>query len=463
MASWFALLTLLPSRRALLASYLFGVGKYAVGVSWIYVSIHEHGGASPLLAGTMVALFVAFIALFSLLHGSIYLLARGPSNLLNIGVFAAAWVLGEWLQTWLLTGFPWLFAGYALFDTPLVGLAPLGGVLLVGFGAALLAAAAVQALRKRRPGWSMVLASVVVLAGVVSGQLKFTHSGASYEVALVQGNVDQATKWNREQRLPILRRYLALTDPHWSADLIVWPEASLTFYAHQAGDVFAELKRRSQDNDTAVLLGLPAAEQTADGIRFNNTVVAAGNGGGRYLKQRLVPFGEYVPLQSVLRGLIEFFDLPMSRMSSGPGGQPPLRIGDETAVTPICYEIAYPDLVADLVHGGVREATVLVTVSNDTWFGTSNGPLQHLQIARMRALELGRYLLRATNNGVTATVDPRGAVIDQLPQFEQGVLRSSFKAMSGATPFGRTGSVPVVAFSLVLVAAGFYTRRFPKR
>lgn len=453
-ALWFYLMCWLPRRQALWASYAFGLGKYAMGVSWIYVSIHDHGGASPPLALFMVALFTAFIALFSLAHGALFLLARQRSTLVNAWLFAAAWIVGEWLQTWVLTGFPWLFAGYTQLGTPFASLAPIGGVMLVSSAVALAAALIVSLARGPRRLAASIQLAALALVVLAASLLTHTEEGDRFEVALVQGNVDQASKWRPENREKILQTYLDLSDAHWDADLIVWPEASVTYYLFQAQPIFEELNRRSERHNASVLFGIPMVEDSKDGFIFHNTVAAAGEASGRYLKQRLVPFGEYVPLQSVLRGLIEFFDLPMSRMSEGPGGQQPFRIGEYRAVVPICYEIAYPDLVADMA----KQADVLVTVSNDTWFGASAGPAQHLQMAQMRAVELGRYLLRATNNGMTAVVSPDGAVTAQMPQFEAGVVRGEYSVMRGVTPFGRWGSQPWILLALAALVVGTYTR-----
>jgi apolipoprotein N-acyltransferase len=187
---------------------------------------------------------------------------------------------------------------------------------------------------------------------------------------------------------------------------------------------------------------------------FRNTAVVAGTGEGRYVKRRLVPFGEYVPLEGLLRGAIEFFALPMSHAGPGAWRQPLLDLGGQRAQMSICYEVVYPDLVRRDAGG----ADVLITISNDTWFGASIGPLQHLQMAQMRALENGRWMLRGTNNGVTAIVDHRGAVTSRLPQFEPGVLRGEYAAMSGITPFTRFGHAPWLAVIVLALAGCAYGR-----
>jgi apolipoprotein N-acyltransferase len=436
-------------RRALWLGYAFGVGKYGFGVSWIYVSIHQYGDASPPLAAFLVLLFVLGMAWFTALMAWVYArwLRRPAFWIVNALTFAAAFVTVEWTLTWFLTGFPWLFVGYAHLETPLGGLAPVGGVLLVSLAAAtyagLLVAAAYAARRRR---WVVLGAAIVPwLLGAAAGATSWTETGTPGTVALVQGNIPQSTKWDPATVQPILDTYRQLSAPHWDHDLVIWPEAAVTLFAHDAVDYLSAMGARAAGHDGALVLGIPTAARTDDGIAVYNSVMAVGNGRGTYSKHRLVPFGDYVPFESVLRGLIAFFDLPMSVARPGPWGQSPLNGAGRNLAVAICYEIAYPQLV----RTSALEADVIVTVSNDTWFGRSIGPHQHMQKARMRALENGRYVLRATNNGITAIVDPAGRVTARLPQFQAGVLSGEFHSMTGRTPFGQFGTLPL----LVLLAA----------
>lgn len=468
-AGWFAVMRR-PGVNGALHGWLFGVGKYAVGASWVYVSIHVYGNAAPPLAAFLVVLFVAGLALFSLLNG--WLFARlkhpgpGAGGWSDALLFAALFSAFEWLLTWALTGFPWLYLGYAHLDTPLAGLAPLGGVLLVGFAVALtgvMVVRLVDGLRARQPQTAALAAALALapwLAGGLLAPIAWVQAGPAHQVALVQGNVDQSVKWRPENRLPILQRYRDLTEPHWDADLVVWPEAAITFMTHEATGVLEMLDARAQESGSALVLGMPALERLPDGeVVFRNTARVLGAGRGIYQKRRLVPFGEYVPLESLLRGTIEFFDLPMSHAAPGAWRQPLLDLGGHRAVMSICYEVVYPDLV----RTQAGSAGVLLTISNDSWFGRSIGPLQHLQMARMRALENGRYLLRGTNNGVTAIVDPRGRVLGRLPQFEAGVLTGSYREMTGSTPFGRLGHLPLLAGLTLILAAVVSLRALSRR
>lgn len=460
------------ARQGLFCGWLIGVGKYAVGASWIYVSIHEQGGASESLSGVLVGLFVAFMALFSGLFGALFGSlnsncergSRAANALLVVGLFAACWFIAEWCLTWVLTGFPWLFAGYGLMSTWLVGYAPVVGALGLSFLACLLAGFAVQAFvgSGTKVGKLAVLSTVFPgMVVVVAGGWGLSHKswvtlGAPRTVALVQGNIEQITKWNPENRLPILQTYETLTEPYWGNDLIIWPEASLTLFASQAAPWLARWDKRGQAVGSTLMLGLPDVDVDADGTQmFRNTARALGDGDGRYLKRRLVPFGEYVPLESLLRGLIQFFDLPMSRSGSGPEIQPPIRAGALSVGTLICYEIAYPGLT----RVSARNADVLVTISNDSWFGASIGPHQHQQLAQMRALENGRFVLRGTNNGLTAIIDERGKIRQQITQFEPGVLQGSFWPASGRTPFNRFGHWPALGFAAAVLVAGIFRRK----
>lgn len=462
-AAWFFLL-MNDAGRGLLLGWLYGVGKYGVGVSWVYVSVHEHGGASPVFAGLLIALFVGGMALFSLANGWLFGRFKTQSWSHSGGVFLVLIIAFEWLLTWFLSGFPWLAIGYGQLASPLAGFAPLGGVMLVSFMAATSAVAAVLLVKGliQRPvpvRWKGIAGSllmVVLLPWLIGGLIRpmvWTTPGPVHTVALVQGNVAQATKWLPENRRPIIDHYLKLSEPHWGVDLILWPEAALTVFEHQAGELFEDLDARGKATGTGLIFGVPSVEKLPGGeLAFLNTAAAVGTAEGRYVKRRLVPFGEYVPAESLLRGLIDFFDLPMSHAVAGDWQQAPLLIGEARASMAICYEIVYPELVRDQVE-------VLLTISNDTWFGDSIGPLQHLAIARMRALENGRWLLRTTNNGVTAIVDAAGGLRSHLPQFQVGVLTGTYRTMTGRTPFNRFGHWPLYALLLVLGAVLLILRK----
>ena len=429
-------------KRAIWRFYLYNLGMFGAGVSWIFVSIHVYGAAPVWLAGFLVALIVLAYSLICLPQAFVYAACfRGSAAMPLIG-FPVLWVLQEWMRTWFLTGFPWLFTGYGLMGSPLENFAPVAGVYGVSLAGVVLLVTLFAAIERR--SLLLVLPAVLItVAGLLLARVDFTEHKGDLSVSLVQGNIDQHVKWLPENRLLILDLYREASRNEWGRDLIIWPEAAVTLLRGEAQEIIDRLARQAKEEGSTLVFGIP---DTGLQGGFRNTVIAVGAGEGQYIKRRLVPFGEYVPMEDYLRGIIAFFDLPMSRSRPGPEDQQPLRAGGLRLSVSICYEVAYPELV----RGAVRSPDLLLTVSNDTWFGSSLGPWQHLQMARMRALENGRSMVRATNNGVTALIDHRGRVTGSLPQFTPGVLRGEPEVRSGETPFHRYGSYPLLALCALL-------------
>ena len=437
------------ARRAFWRGWLFGVGKYGVGASWVYVSIHVHGHAPPLLAGALVALFVAGLALLAGLQGVFFHVFREMARWPRVVGFTVAWVCVEWLLTWMLSGFPWLFAGYAFLDTPLAGWAPIGGVLLVsaaGVSSGVLIAIASTSRTAGGPGvvrfglwpWALGTVAAIWLGGWLLQSISWTQRGELRSVALVQGNMPQQTRWTAQGVVDAAERYDALSSALWERDIVVWPEGAIPDMHWRVAPRIEAMRGVAAGRIGDLVYGATTAERGEDDrpLVYN---AAISTGGGEYRKRRLVPFGEYVPLEGLLRGTIAFFDLPMSNFAAGEGEPQMLRAAGVPVAVAICYEIAYPFALARRA----AEASLLATLSNDAWFGESIGPWQHMQIARMRALENGRFLLRATNNGITAVVDERGRVVASLPQFEASALLAHVYATSGTTPYGAFGALVV--------------------
>jgi apolipoprotein N-acyltransferase len=444
----------LPPLAAVLRGWMFGAGMFGTGVSWVYVSIHDYGSAPVALAGFLTLVFCAGLALLpAITLGCWARWLRDRRGGILFG-FPAAWILGEWCRSWLLTGFPWLYLGYSQVDGPLGGWAALVGVLGIGLILAL-SAAAVGLAAMRSRGAMIALAACVLLwlAAPLLQRIEWAeHSGTGLAVAMVQGNIAQELKWAPGHLDTTLATYATMSEPLWGTDLVVWPEAAVPAYFDLVTPFLGELAERAAGAGSSLLLGIPsrnANEERRRGFDAFNSVAVIGSDSGIYHKRRLVPFGEYVPLESWLRGMIAFFDLPMSSFSSGPAVQDTLTVRGLRVAPYICYEIVYPDLVAE----GPREASVLLTVSNDTWFGASAGPLQHLQMARMRSMETARPLIRATNNGVSALIDHRGRILVRGGQFTREVISGSIQPMQGLTPFARWASWPVLLLCCAAIIA----------
>lgn len=424
-------------------TFAYGLGLFGAGVYWVFISIHTFGNASTALALAMTSLFVAFLALLFALPFGLWQRWLGRAWLLL--AFAPLWALNEIYRGWIFTGFPWLLSGYAHLDTPLAGFAPVLGV----FGISLLVAASAVALyliltgRRRWPALAALL--LVWGGGQLLRPLEWTQpEGPARQVAMVQPNIPQQHKWDRDWLLPTYDRLVQQSQDLWDAHWLIWPEAALPTLLSDAQPFMDAMAHKARATDTSLVTGVIADQD----FRFYNSLVVLGLGRGIYHKQRLVPFGEYVPFQDQLRGLIEFFDLPMSVLHRGPPDQAPLWLADTPVWPAVCYEIVYPDLIASQVH----QAHAILTVSNDAWFGRSTAPAQHLQMARMRALETRRPLMRATNNGISALVDHQGRILVQGNQDALESLRGEIQPRSGLTPFIATGSWPVALFCLLLLA-----------
>ena len=439
------LLCIHGERRAhiVIRFYLYYLGMFALGVNWIFVSINVYGGASTEFAVFLVSLIVIAWSATGLVHGYLYsrFVAQLPLGLL-LG-FPILWMLSELFRTWFMTGFPWLLLGYGHLASPLAGYAPLLGVYGLSLAVALTAVLLFLLVTTRKP---ILIALIFTLwgSGYLLQQVTFVTEQRQISVVAVQGNIDQHTKWRREMVVPIFNKYLSLTENEWGADLIVWPEASVTLLREHADNMLQELDATGEKFGSTLVLGIPDRDQSGN---MYNTAIAIGQGEGIYRKRHLVPFGEYVPFENWLRGVIAFFDLPMSHNHSGSPEQKPLQAGALTLSLSICYEVVFQELVRTTASS----PDLLVTISNDTWFGTSIGPNQHLQIAQMRALENGRYLLRTTNNGITALVNHKGEIVESLPQFQAGVLKGTAGIMSGNTPFHRFGQLPLLIVSLLVL------------
>jgi apolipoprotein N-acyltransferase len=449
--------------------FAFGFGCIAAGTWWIYISVHDVNGAPVWLALLLMALLSALMALYYALLGYVagrWLPAGGTWRLL-VGL-PALWLLLEWLRGMLFTGFPWLSLGYALTDTPLASLAPvlgvygLSGLLLLSAGAVLLL---VQGKRRERVYAGLVLLLPWVIA-VALQPVQWTHaSGAPVSVAITQGAIPQNIKWLSANRAPTRATYKELNRQALGARLIVWPEAAVTELANQIPQYLAGIYNDSRPRNSDVMMGVLRMGDSSDNVY--NSIMTLTDPLAFYDKRHLVPYSEYFPVPEWVRGWLRRLDLPYQDISKGIESQPLLRAGGLSIAATICYEDAFGNAQRHLV----RDADVLVNVTNDAWFGHSPARYQHFQINRLRALEAQRYLIRAANDGVSAIVGPDGRVEQQASEFRTAVLRGTVTPRRGLTPYIRMGDWPVVtlaALGAILAAlkggklTQLWRRRIPK-
>jgi apolipoprotein N-acyltransferase len=423
-----------------------------------------------------MALFIAAMAIFyGLAAWLIRRLERDAERRRWAGpllLLPAVWVLLEWVRSWLFTGFPWLLVGTGQIDGPLSGLAPVLGVFGVSLAAALSAgllwlgvrwlldARAADDARPMLRRAAAAAAALVLIWGAAFGlgRIDWTRpDGAPLKASVVQGNVEQSLKWDPDGLLPTLAIYLSLTREVLDSDVIVWPETAIPSFLHEVQGALVEpLGETARESGAEVVIGVPIMESTK---RYYNGLISLGSVSDQYFKRHLVPFGEFLPFKAQLQPLIDWFDVPMSDFSRGRATAPVLQVGPRRVGVSICYEDVFPDEVRQALPA----AAYLINVSNDAWFGDSLAPHQHLEQARMRALENGRWLVRATNTGISGFIDHRGKVRDSIQSFQRAALITEIQPRTGVTPFARSGSGVAVAMALVLLGAGLLLGRDRRR
>lgn len=440
-------------REAAMMGFQFGFGLFAAGIGWIYVALHDYGDMNVLLALLATGLFAAFLALFPALAGYVQAKIRGGAHLHVLLAMPACWVLAEWLRGLIFTGFPWLVFGYSqAAASPLAGYAPLLGVYGVSLCVALSAGAVALFFRWRR--WDnlgrLVLGAFLVLwvGGAALRNIEWTQpQGAPLEVSLLQGNVPQEMKFDEGRLVGTLERYRRMIDLS-DARLIVLPETALPLLRHELPESYVDrVREHARANNGDVLIG---AFERDENRRYYNSVFTLGEAKSQsYRKNHLVPFGEFIPMRPLLGWFInDVLNIPMGDLTSGGPSQPPLRVAGQKVAVNICYE----DVFGEEIIRALPQATLLVNVTNDAWYGHSHAAVQHEQIAQMRALETGRMMLRATNTGVTSVIGVDGRIQQRLPQHVQATLTTEVQGYTGSTPYVRFGNALVLVLLALMLA-----------
>ncbi|MEO5342671.1 MAG: apolipoprotein N-acyltransferase [Gammaproteobacteria bacterium SHHR-1] len=433
-------------RRGLGLGYAYGLGLMGLGVSWLRISLAEFAYVPPWLAGLYTLGFVLCMALYYGLAGwAIARLGQGRGLRARLLLLApSVWLLLEWLRGWLFTGFPWLQTGYAWIDSPLAGFAPLFGAQGMGLLGLWLAAALAWLLIGPRRLQALGLLALIPLAGLLLQQASWSQPlGGPFRVSLIQANIPQSLKWKPDHLRESVAAHLALTRQHWDSQLIIWPETAVPAMAGRVQtSLLQPLDQEARARDLELLIGIP--RERPGSAQYFNSLQNLGGTGAHYAKRHLVPFGEYVPLPGLLQPLVDGLGVEMGDFVPGEGPSWLPVLGRLAGIS-ICYEVVF----ANLVRQALPQAGFLVNVSNDGWFGDSLAPWQHLQIARMRALETGRYLLRATNTGISAIIRPDGCLQAQSGLLQADVVSGQVQPRQGATPYVRWGDGPALALAIL--------------
>ncbi|MFT7260274.1 MAG: apolipoprotein N-acyltransferase [Glaciecola sp.] len=462
------------TKHSFKTAWFFNFGYFAAGISWIHVSIAEHGGLPLIVSIAMIAVLCAYLAVFPAI--AIWLTNRFFSKQFWPFTLPLFWLALEFARAHFMTGFPWLSIGYSQLEGPLSGWIPIIGE--IGVSAILILITVNLGLTLRlvqtNISWrikglqTIIVGFIFCVSGLVLNSINWTEpSGEMKRVSMVQGNIEQTIRWVPEQDQPTMQKYWDLSSEHWNADLIIWPEAAIPKLEIATKGFLELVDKKATETNTALITGIVDVNYNTEKIYNNlislgndklsqNTIPYAYGHKNRFAKHHLLPIGEFVPFESILRTLAPIFDLPMSSFTRGSYVQANLLANGIKLAPAICFEIAFPNQIRANLND---DTDAIITVSNDAWFGNSHGPHQHLEIAQMRAKEFGLPVLRSTNTGVTAFVDHKGMISAIAPQFEDTVLTHDVLLVAGKTPYRELGNLPVYVCFLVLFIIGTHLQR----
>jgi apolipoprotein N-acyltransferase len=451
-------------------SFLFGIGLFGAGASWPFYSMYYFAHAPLPMALGASALFVAVLALFSSgLFGLLAATFRNTPVLSRLLLFyPASWVFIEWTRDWLFTGFPWLYLGYSQIDTSFSGFAPITGVLGLSWICVLFAGSIISFKFAHKPDETRLLSSARVLPALLGVVIAMSAWGLShinwtspvgkpFTASVLQGNISQNEKLDPDNLDAMIALYQDMTQKAWNSDLIVWPETALfaTFNNHM-DTVILPLQQSHQStpgarDKTLLIGGFFVNDQ--NGVENSVLAITAENR-QLYSKRHLVPFGEYIPLLDYIRWLGQWIQLPYSNIAAG-NNDGTLELVGQTAQLGICYEDAFGDEVIQ----SLPRATLLVNVTHDGWFTGSFEAEQHMQIARMRSLETGRYMVRATTTGPSGIINTKGKLVATAPTYTRKIITHSVQPMTGTTPFIKWGNWLMAGLSGLVVLFGVLLAR----
>ncbi|MBI3603169.1 MAG: apolipoprotein N-acyltransferase [Nitrospirae bacterium] len=484
--AWVALLPLhlvlatATLRRAFWLGWLAGLIAFVGVVSWVVTAMHLYGKVPLAASNAIMVLLAAYLGLYVGLYalGATWLHRALPRLSLLGAPFL--WIALEWFRTYLFSGLPWDLIGYSQYRwLTAIQIADHAGVYGVSFVVVLVNVALAETVlwilnRSRRPSegtrvvpfpWltpaaAILSVSVTLLYGQSQLDAVSTAPDRSLTIGLVQANIDQAHKWDDAYRRETLDRYLRLTaQAAGGSDLLIWPEAATPFLFERETAYRGEVTDLVRTQGVPLLLGSPALRYYPNGRPYllNSAYFLAPDGEvlGRYDKQHLVPFGEYIPLKSSLLFFLEKLVEGIGDFEAGTTAtvlSVPAKSGTSPAPNParfgvvICYEVIFPDLVREFARGG---AGFMVTITNDAWFGASAAPFQHFGMVVFRAVENRRAFARAANTGISGFIDPQGHILQATPIFEERAVTGRLPVETTLTVYSRYGDV--FAYACVII------------
>ncbi|MCW8385355.1 apolipoprotein N-acyltransferase [Fluoribacter dumoffii] len=419
-------------KQALSLGFFYGIGYFGFGVSWVIVSIHDYGQLNYFLSGLVTLIFIMYLSLFPALVAYFYkLLEFQNRKLLSLTLFCVLWCLSEYCRANLFTGFPWLFVGTPLIDTPIKYITPVLGVYGLSLLCVLIATLLTLAVAPNTPKRPHYLIAIVLI--LISPMLckNVSWSQIKYEpisIGAVQANLSMRDKWDETLFWNLLKYYENAINKLLGKQLIILPESAIPLPASYLDKYLLNLNNKALKAKSALMLGILQPTNDRE-TNYYNSVITLGQAKGKKLKRQLVPFGEYIPKPLVT--INRWLNLPEPNLLPGKRKQSLIRIENRPIASLICYEIAYPEILREQMP----KAQWIVSISDNGWFGHSLAGYQQLQMAQILSLLTGRYQVVVNNDGLSSVIDANGDIIDSLPPFSSGLLQSSIFPAEGLTPW----------------------------
>lgn len=441
------------AKQSFLIGFFFGIGSLSLGVSWVHISIHTYGHLNSIVSAVITLLFICYLAIFPGLVGLGYQLFKNQYQdcnakhiLANGLLFSSIWCLGEFLRANIMGGFPWLLVGFGQIDTPLRYTLPIIGVygasFLACFSATLLASG-IQAITSQRYRW-LIPFIMIMIGPVLLKPINWTSlNSKSVSVGIIQANLSMRDKWDESLFWSLLQKYdNYIKQLLGKTQVIVMPESAIPVPINYVSDFLDAWDTQAAQHDGAILFGIPKPT-SVDDVSYYNTLTTLGTASGTYLKQHLVPFGEFIP--KPFQTISDWLAIPVANLKAGSTHQSLITAHNTKIATLICYELAYPSLLRQQLP----EAQWIVSISDDGWFGHSLAIHQQLQMAQVLSLQTGRFQVVANNDGLSSVINSNGQIIASLPAFSSGILKSSIQAATGATPWVLWGDWPILIIALL--------------
>lgn len=483
---FFALTKAKTLKQYFYLSWFYGLGLFGTGASWPFYSLYFFANAPLWFSLIATFLFVAIVAFFS--FGLFGLLAslfrRSPLILKLLVFFPVSWVISEWFRGWFLTGFPWLYIGNSQIDFFFASIAPITGVLGVSLLSLMLSGALlafilgdsqqkhvyvdtdpdsqiisnkIKVEEKFGSSFRILSALVIVLlitASFALDRISWTEkSGKPIKVSVLQSNISQKEKLNPDNLQSMIDLYRDMTRQSFASDVIIWPETALfdSFERHMS-TLIQPLQQSLKNTNKVILMG---GFYVNEKQKVENSVLAiSAKYREIYSKRHLVPFGEYTPGLKYLRWLDQWLQMPYDNIDAGENAGV-LRINDDIAQMTICYE----DVFGEEMIEALPEASLLINVTHDGWFSGSLEPQQHMQIARMRSLEMGRYMVRSTTTGPAGMINEKGKVVATAPINSRAIITHNVQPYTGATPYVRWGNWFIIVMLSLILLTGYFWKK----